>query len=174
MDELLATTLDAESAVQIALLNNRGLQAAYGRLAISDAERVQASRLPNPRFSMLSASQGTATGTEVTVDQSLTFNLMALVALPRARAVGQRRLEETQREVGVQMARLAGDTRRAFYEAVAAQELLHYAKQVQDAADAGAELARRMMQAGNFSKLEQAREQAFHADALLATAQANA
>lgn len=170
--ELLGQPLQADAAVQVALLNNRRLQAAYARLAISEAELVQASRLPNPRFSMLSASQGTASGSEVTVDQSLTFNLMALVAWPRARAVGQRRLEETQREVSLEMARLAADTRRAYFEAVAAQEQERYARQVQDAADAGAELARRMAQVGNYSKLQQAREQAFYADAVLGVAQA--
>jgi hypothetical protein len=40
------------------------------------------------------------------------------------------------------------------------------------AAEAGAELARRMAQAGNFNKLQQAREQAFYADAALNLARA--
>ena len=40
------------------------------------------------------------------------------------------------------------------------------------AADAGAELARRMAQVGNFSKLQQAREQGFYADAALNLAHA--
>src|SRR5215470_18858385 len=37
---LLARTLTAGAAVQIALLNNRGLQAAYSELAVADAQRV--------------------------------------------------------------------------------------------------------------------------------------
>ena len=38
---LLGRPLTADAAVQIALLNNRGLQAAYDELAIADAERVE-------------------------------------------------------------------------------------------------------------------------------------
>src|SRR5262249_57186893 len=48
---LLNRTLIADAAVQIALLNNRGLQAAYDELAIADAERVGQSLPPNPTFS---------------------------------------------------------------------------------------------------------------------------
>ncbi|MDT4848239.1 hypothetical protein FQZ97_823260 [compost metagenome] len=38
--ELLAQPLSADAAVQVALLNNRGLQAAFDQLGISEAERV--------------------------------------------------------------------------------------------------------------------------------------
>ena len=40
--KLLRTQLTAETAVQIALLNNRGLQAAYDEIGISEAQFVQA------------------------------------------------------------------------------------------------------------------------------------
>ncbi|MDN8707874.1 hypothetical protein Q0M69_14300, partial [Staphylococcus aureus] len=50
--------------------------------------------------------------------------------------------------------------------AVAAEQAAVYATQVTDSAEAGAELALRMQQAGNFSKLDYAREQAFYADAV--------
>jgi outer membrane protein TolC len=46
-----------DDAVQIALLNNRGLQASYGELGISEADLVQAGRLPNPGF-MFSRTHG--------------------------------------------------------------------------------------------------------------------
>ena len=46
--QLLAKPLTAASAVQIALLNNRGLQAAYNELGISEAQMVEASLPPAP------------------------------------------------------------------------------------------------------------------------------
>lgn len=61
---------------------------------------------------------------------------------------------------------MATAVRRAWIEAVAAQQSLVYARQVRDAAEVGAELARRMEEAGNFARIEQAREQLFHADAM--------
>jgi outer membrane protein TolC len=62
---------------------------------------------------------------------------------------------------------LAADTRKAWIQAVAAHESVRYSRQVMQAAEASAELARRMAQVGNFNKLQQAREQAFYADAAL-------
>ncbi len=50
---LLARTLSAETAVQIALLNNRGLQAAYNELGIAEAVRVRQSLPPNPQISVV-------------------------------------------------------------------------------------------------------------------------
>jgi outer membrane protein TolC len=51
VDELLGKPLSMDDAVQVALLNNRGLQAAFQELGITEAEVVQAGRLPNPGFS---------------------------------------------------------------------------------------------------------------------------
>src|SRR5688572_16481533 len=48
---LLAAPLTPETAVQVALLNNRGLQATYFDLGIAEADLVQAGRLRNPGFS---------------------------------------------------------------------------------------------------------------------------
>jgi outer membrane protein TolC len=77
----------------------------------------------------------------------------------------QRRFEEAQYSAAFEAVGLATDVRRAYYNAVAAQELVKYYQQVMDAADASSELAKRMFAAGNFNKLAQMREQAFHADA---------
>ncbi|HLS54502.1 MAG TPA: RND transporter, partial [Zeimonas sp.] len=49
--QLLEEPLTMDDAVQLALLNNRGLQAAYAELGIAEADFVQAGRLPNPGFS---------------------------------------------------------------------------------------------------------------------------
>jgi outer membrane protein TolC len=58
VDELLGKPLSMDDAVQVALLNNRGLQAAYADLGITEAEIVQAGRLPNPGFSFGRTDQG--------------------------------------------------------------------------------------------------------------------
>src|SRR4029450_11423072 len=49
---LLGEPLSEDTAVQIALLNNRGLQAAYNDLGISEAEYVQTSLPPNPALTV--------------------------------------------------------------------------------------------------------------------------
>ncbi len=174
--ELLEKPLTVDDAVQIALLNNRGLQASFAELSISEADLVQAGRLPNPHFSMLRASKNEGGVREFKIEQALTFNIFSLVTMPLVVGIEQRRFEQTQRSVGLEMLRLASDTRKTYYNAVAAQESTRYAGQVLSAAEASAELASRMAQVGNWSRLQQARELGFYADAALkkAVAEKNA
>ena len=75
---LLSRTLTADAAVQISLLNNRGLQAAYDELAIADAERVGQSLPPNPTFSWRRIQAGPALESEM----QLVTNIIALATLP--------------------------------------------------------------------------------------------
>ncbi|WP_246312538.1 TolC family protein [Pseudaquabacterium terrae] len=159
--ELLEQALGADAAVQVALLNNRGLQAAFEQLGIGDAERVQASQLPNPGFSFGRLRRGD----EVELERGLHVNVARLLSLPLLKRAEERRLEQTQADVAAQVVALAGQTRRAWIDAVAAEQALRYTQQVQQTADASAELARRMAQVGNFNKLQQLREQSFSADA---------
>ena len=168
VDELLARPLKVDDAVQIALLNNRGLQADFQELGITEAEVVQAGRLPNPGFSFGRSRQGD----EREIERGLHFNLARLVALPMIGRMEARRFEQVQGRVAMTVLALAADTRKAYFTAVAAAETVRYMQQVKQAADASAELARRMEQVGNFNKLQRAREQAFYANAVLRLAQA--
>jgi len=124
--------------------------------------------LPNPGFSFGRFKSGD----EREIDRSLHLSLARVIALPWLRDAAQQRLKATQSAVALQVVQHGMDTRRAWVRAVAARENLHYAQQVMRAAEAGAELARRMQQVGNFSPLQRAREQAFHADAALGVARA--
>eukprot|EP01036_Dinobryon_divergens_P041603 gene41603-55158_t len=72
------------------------------------------------------------------------FNLLALLSLPVARQVEQQRFEQAQLEAADQAVALAAETRQAWFSAVAAQQLVTYAGQVQEAADAAGELALRL------------------------------
>lgn len=172
VDELLAKRLSVDDAVQVALFNNRGLQAAFFDLGISEADLVQAGRLSNPHFSMLRASRAENGVREYKIEQALTFNLFALITMPLAVEVERRNFEQTQRIAAMEVARLASETRKAYFTAIAAEETVRYMRKVKQAADAGAELARQMAIVGNVSKLRQAREQGFYADAVLNLARA--
>ena len=165
---LLAKKLSIEDAVQVALLNNRGLQASFFELGISEADLVQTGRLPNPRFSMLR----TRNNDDFKIEQMLTFNIVSLITMPLATQMETRRFEATQRSVAMEVLRLASETRKAYVLAVAGEENVRYMTKVKSVADSSAELARRMAQVGNWSKLSQAREQGFYADAALNLARA--
>jgi outer membrane protein TolC len=164
VSDLLSRPLTAEDAVQVALLNNRALQAAFEDLGVSEADLVQAGRLQNPRFDLRHAS---AAG-QYDIEESLSFNVLSLLAMPYAREVEKARFAQTQSIVVLRVAQLARDTREAFYAAVAAQASHSYWQRTRAAAETGAALAQRMVASGNWNLLDQAREQNFYADAVAA------
>lgn len=158
--KLLAAPLTADNAVQIALLNNRGLQATYAELGIAEADVVQAGRLRNPGFSFGRLTRAD----EVEIERTFLFDVLGLITMPIRTDLEKRRFELTKGRVTMETLQVAADTRRAFFGAVAAQESVKYMEQVKQSAETSAELARRMASVGNFSKLDRAREQAFYAE----------
>jgi len=165
---LLAEPLGAEAAVQVALLNNRSLQARYWDLGIAEAELVQAGRLANPGFSF----KRTHGGGETAIERTLSMNFIQLLTLPLAGRIESQRFEQVKLELAGEAVSMAHQARLAWIEAVAAQQGVEYAQQISDAAEASGELAKRMQAASNWSKYDAAREQAFHADAMADVARA--
>lgn len=159
--QLNATPLTPDSAVQIALLNNKGMQASLAYLGVAEADLVQAGRMRNPGFSF----GRTRSGDDVDIDRSIMFDLVGLLTMPMRSKIEGRRFEQAQLQTASQAVQLATDTRKAYFNAVAAQQSVQFAEQVASAAEASAELGQRMAQVGNWSRLDQMREQVFHADA---------
>lgn len=159
--DLLRQPLSAEDAVQIALLNNRSLQASFEELGISEADLVQSGRLPNPRFMLRHAS---AAG-QFDIEETLSFNVLALLTTHFTHEIEKRRFKQAQGRAVIAVMQLANDTRRAYFAAVAARESVRYLTQVQSAAEAGSVLAQRMVAAGNWTLIDQARERTFYTDA---------
>jgi len=169
VSEVLRQPLTADTAVELALLNNRGLQASFSQLGIAEADLVQAGRLRNPVFSFGRMALG---GGAVEIERSVMFDVLSLLTMPVATKVQQRNFEQAQLRAAYEAVGIAAETRKAFYSAVASQELVRYFQQVKEAADASNELAKRMLRAGNFNKLAQMREQSFYADATASLARA--
>lgn len=165
---LLEKPLSADDAVNIALLNNRGLQADYAELGIAEADLVQAGRLPNPTFTFGRLKRGN----DIEIERKLMLPVMSLLTMPITSRLEKRRFEQAQLRAVAETLRLADDTRRTYFAAIAAQESATYAEQVKSSAEAGAELAEKMAKVGNWSKLRQAREQSFYADATAQLARA--
>jgi outer membrane protein TolC len=158
---LLSSPLSADAAVQIALRNNRGLQASLAELGVSEADFIQAGRLRNPGFSF-SRMRG---GDEVEIERSVVFDLIGLLTIPIRSNIERGRFEQAKLTAASEAVRLAGETRRAYFSAVAAAQTEGFMGQVVVSAEAGAELAQEQAKVGNWSKLDRAREQAFYAEA---------
>ena len=158
---LLQRPLDADTAAALAVLNNRGLQVRLAAVGLAQVDLARASRPANPGLH-LGRLAGSGT---VEIDRGVLVDVLGLFTLPLARRAAADHLAQAQLQAAADTLALAAAARAAFYQAVAARQLVQYHAQVQDAADAATTLAHRMQAAGNFSKLAQMREQVFQADA---------
>ena len=158
--DLLRRPLTADAAVQIALLNNHGLQAAYNELGIAEAAMVQVSLPPNPSFSFSRISGSLESELEATV----AANILALATLPVRAEIAADRFRAAQLRAAEEILRVAAETRRNYYRAVAAQELVGFLVQANAAAETAAKLAGKLGETGAMNKLDQARNEVFHAE----------
>ncbi|MCP4738011.1 MAG: TolC family protein [Bosea sp.] len=168
VDQLLRKPLTADSAVQVALLNNRGLQAAFNELGIAEAQMVAASLPPNPRFGISKLSGRF----EVEVERQIVGSLLALITLPARAEIAGDRFKTAQLRAVEAVLRLAADARRQYYRAVAANAQVAFYQEAKASADAASELFKRLGESGGVNKIDQAREFAFEAELTVQLAQA--
>jgi outer membrane protein TolC len=154
---LLHAPLSADTAVQIALLNNPGLQAAYNRLGIAEAVMVQMSRPPLPSF----AFDRVSTSIELDIERQIVASVLSLATWPARSKIAGVRFEQAELRAADETLRLAAETRRAYIRAVAARQVLTALGAAKASADASAELAENLTQTGAVNKLDHARRQVF-------------
>ena len=169
---LLTSVLSADTAVQIAFLNNKGLQAAYNDLGIAEAEKIAASLPPNPSFSLSHLS----TAVELDIEGRIVGNILAVATLPARADLAAARFRQAQLRAVEETLHVGFETRRNYYRAVASRQLVTFLSQATSAGETSAKIAKELAETGAMNKLDQAREQAFFVEleAQLATAQQQA
>ena len=167
--DLLSKPLSSDDAVQLALANSPAVQTMLAQSWADMSAADQAGRIANPVF----AFERFTFKDELELGRLLSFGLLDLLTLPRRQAIAQSRMAQSQVQLSANVVELVTQVRQAWVRAVAASQVLQYAEQINTAAEASAELAKRMQQVGNFNKLQRARQQVFYADstARLAAAQ---
>ena len=160
VDKLLKRGLTVDSAVQIALLNNRGLQASFNELAFAEARRIGDSLPPNPSIS-LSRMSGSF---EIEIERRVVAEVIGLATLPFRSELAAARFRQAQLRAILETLRIAAETRRAYYRAVAGREQVNFLTQAQEAAEATTKFAARLGETGAMNKLDQARELVFYAE----------
>ena len=160
VDQLLKKSLTADSAVQIALLNNRGLQAALNELGIAEAQMVIASLPPTPRFA-ISSRTGTLS---LEIERQIVGSIFALATLPARADAARDRFQSAQLRAAEAVLKLAADTRRQYFRAVAANAQAAFYLEAKASTEAATQLFKRLGESGGINKLDQAREFAFDAE----------
>jgi cobalt-zinc-cadmium efflux system outer membrane protein len=156
---LLKAKLTVDQAIQIALLNNRDLQAMYSELGVAQADLVQAGLLNNPIFDAV-IKFPTSGGGKPDLELSAVMNFLDIFYIPLRRRVAAARFEETKSRVTGSVLDFAAQVRRAFYLHQANEQMLELRQTILQALTASLEVGRRLHEAGNISDLDFARERA--------------
>ncbi len=143
---LQAQPLGPDDAVRLALAHSPDLQVLlaeqWQEMAAADAAR----RPLNPLLSL----ERVRSGEELEIGRLVSVGLLDLLTLPLRGEIAQQRQAQARVRLAQAVVDHASATRQAWVRAVAAAQTLDYARQVQDAAQAGAELARGMEAVCNF------------------------
>lgn len=153
VEELLAAPLEADDAVQVALLNNRRLQADYAALGRAAAAKVQAGLAPNPVLEVVARFRDGSGGTPQ-LEVSLVEEFLDLFLLPSRKRLAAVELERAKLDLAAAAVDLAAETRAGFVRYQAEQQLLELDRHALTAVEAAWEMARQLREAGNISRLE--------------------
>ena len=152
MKSVLARPLTAKNTIQIALLNNKELQASYTKLGVAQADLVQAGLLRNPILDgAISFPEGVST-------PNLTFGLavkfVEILWIPLKREIAQSELEAVKIEVSGMVIDMVATTHNAYIDYVAARQQVELLQQVVRSTRATVEAAKSLREAGNITALE--------------------
>src|ERR1700739_3708305 len=151
--------LNIDTAVQIALLNNRSLQASIEEVGLSTADLLEASTFPNPRFDLpVRAPDKPPSGTYI--DYGAAIDFLSVIMIPLKKRVAKDQLEAAALRVAHETLELISQVKSAFYSLQASQQLVQRFKLIVDANAASLDLAQRQHEAGNINDLTLAQQQA--------------
>jgi outer membrane protein, heavy metal efflux system len=153
LDSLLKRRLTADDALQIALLNNRELQAAYSDLGIAQADLVQAGLLSNPIFDAVIKFPVSGAG-RPDLELGAAMHFLNIFYIPLRKRVAAARFEESKMRVTGAVLDFAGRVRRAFYAYEADEQMLELRQTIVQGLDASFEIARRLYEAGNITDFD--------------------
>src|SRR4051812_4337157 len=141
LQRMLAQPLTADAAVQIALLNNRNLQATYEDLGVGQADVVQAGLLRNPVFDGdVKFPEG---GGDPKIEMTVTQDFLDIFFIPLRRKVAEDQFEIAKLRVTGAVLDLTAQVRAMYVAHEAAEQTLELRRTVTAATEASYDLARR-------------------------------
>jgi cobalt-zinc-cadmium efflux system outer membrane protein len=170
---LLKQPLNAGTATQIALLNNRGLQATFEEIGVSAADLREAGAWKNPTLD-LSFRFPDRPPSSVNAEEAVIFNLLDLFMIPLRKRVAAEHLQAAQLRVADEALKLVAEVKSAVYRLQADEQLIGRLKLVREAGGAALDLAQKQHEAGNITDLALMQQQTSYSQARLEVAMAEA
>ncbi|MEP6810005.1 MAG: TolC family protein [Chthoniobacterales bacterium] len=156
---LLRGKLTADRAVQVALLNNRQLQATFEEIGIANADLTEAGLLKNPSFDV-SARFPDRPPSGTNLEFSIVQDFIDVFLIPLRKKVAANELARAKLRVGDSALKLASEVKTTFYTLQAKQQLLTRITALGATNAAALEFAQRQHEGGTINDLELANQQA--------------
>jgi outer membrane protein, heavy metal efflux system len=166
VQKLLKKPLTVSSAVQIALLNNRGLQATFEEVGIAQADVIEAVTLPNPSVDF-EVQFPLVAGTLNRYAWLVAQEFVRLLMIPLKKKLSEERLEAIELRVADETLDLVARVKAAYFMVQADQQLISRLKLIQETHAASLELAQKQYKAGNITDLALLQSQASYSQGRL-------
>jgi cobalt-zinc-cadmium efflux system outer membrane protein len=168
---LLKKPLTVSSAVQIALLNNRGLQVTFEEVGIAQADLIEAVTLPNPSVDF-EVQFPLVAGTLNRYAWLVAQEFVQILMIPLKKKLSKEHLEAVELRVADETLELVEKVKIAFFMVQANQQLISRLKLIQETNAASLELAQKQYKAGNITDLSLLQLQASYSQGRLDIAKA--
>ena len=168
---LLKKPLTVSSAVQIALLNNRNLQATFEEIGIARADVLEAVTLPNPsvEFEVQFPVAGEAMNRYAWL---VAQEFVQMLMIPLKKRISEEQLEAAELRVAAEILETVANVKKSYFDVQADQQLLARLKTIQDTSATSLDLGQKQYAAGNITDLALLQMQATANDGRLEIAQA--
>jgi cobalt-zinc-cadmium efflux system outer membrane protein len=149
---LMKRPLSADSAAQIALLNNRRLRSTLEDVGISQAELVEASTPRNPVLH--GRPRWTSPGGLPNPEFGLEAEVLDFLLIPLQKRIAAQSLVQTERRVSHDILQLAAETKAAWFMLLASEQQLSKLHDIAGVNESISDFANRVHDAGNINDLE--------------------
>ena len=171
--DLLRHPLTAQKAVQVALLNNRSLQARFAEVGVSYGEYVTAGLLDNPTLAASGRFPDRA-GLVADWESAVTQDFLDALLLPLRKRLAAAGLRVVENRVADETLRTAAEVERAVYTYQARRQLIDRLQLIAETNGAAADFTRSLHTAGNVSDLDLVNQQALYSQSKIDVIQARA
>ncbi len=168
--DLLRKPLTADSAARLALLNSPAVDSALASIGMARAQALSLLRLPNPSAE-LDVHYHPGEGS-LDLGVGVSIGLIELLLAPARGVSGGELLDAASLDAAGLLLDVAFEAKLAFIEYQSADQILQLGRTATYASAQSAEMAAKLVEAGNVPELDALREQALYEESRLALARA--
>lgn len=145
--------LNPDAAIQIALLNNPGIQAIFEEIGISQGNLIEAGLLTNPSFEIEVRYPHTKR-LHTNIEYLIISSLLDIFLIPLRTRLASTEFEQTRLRVSNEILHIAFDVRQTYYELLAEEKKIPYLQSIVDLMSISSDLSTKQIIVGNINPLE--------------------